>query len=1005
MKYNKNNIAYLIITYMFFLSNLVNAQFAKRPDDLKSPDAASLGRYGEQPVSYAYGTVAVNVPIYTMTSNGPSYNIGLNYDTSGLVINSPSGTVGSNWSLSSKGVITRAIKGTADEIKNDENPAAGHFYTYSVLNRTDIETNSGLQSFNNSIDGLLQTGTTDYEPDIFTFNFMGMSGRFFLGQDGTWKVQSDSNLSVTINESDFRYPINGYSQGSLYFKSIGKITIKDDQGNMYVFGATDNSVEYTTANFYNQLSPRTTHASAWYLDSVIDRLGNNLYSFNYFRAEPISQIFTYTNDMQHLDKVSGNLISPVYLSSAISTNESLSFSYSNSNALNYSNETVLQSKFAELQSTGNLGVFELLYTNFYQNNPYTFSNWNQLCNLMKWKKLNSITVYKNNGVLDKIISFEFEDKPSERLFLKKVKFEGKSLGITDGEYEYKFTYNAGNDSDYNFTGDLPNLLFRGVDHWGYYNRLIEGGSVTYPADYLAYRETNSNPYFGKIGVLRKIIYPTGGISCFEFEKNTYSKYMAMGDFDQIYPAEAGTSFYTGGLRIKSILNQADQNTSNVEITNYKYTNDYFSSISSGILEMRPFYFGSLVGDVWTGTGNYTFSSIDNFRLINYSGPHIIYSKVFETKTTSEGTFYTEYNFTDNTNFPDTPFLSTVYPNFMYNIYAQRNSRIFMRGKMLSKFEYNKDHLLTRSTLYIYRNDNATLESQYVKGFQLMQPPHNLYKIYYGDYDVVKEIVREFNLNGTNSLMTEVNYNISDFPYKNTSIPVYTGFRRNYGSSRVNSEGQIITNNIAYEFDCPLGTNCYQNPFGLIKSSTNFKNSSQISKETLSYNTINSIPTAYVVNEVNKYRDTDISISKMSITKLNSKGLPTEVKSNDGIFTSYIYGYSDIKIVAKVEGITNLELGSNISNIMNLATGYYGSLGETGNVQKELDLRNALNTLRNSFPNAMITTYTYDSHLRLKTLTLPNSYVEFYFYDGLDRLVKVTDKDGNILKAHEYHFKN
>ena len=47
----------------------------------------------------------------------------------------------------------------------------------------------------------------DLEPDIFNFNFMGMTGSFFLGQDGEWKVQSDNaNLKITIQESDFIKP-------------------------------------------------------------------------------------------------------------------------------------------------------------------------------------------------------------------------------------------------------------------------------------------------------------------------------------------------------------------------------------------------------------------------------------------------------------------------------------------------------------------------------------------------------------------------------------------------------------------------------------------------------------------------------------------------------------------------------------------------------------------------------------------------------------------------------
>ncbi|WP_312769839.1 hypothetical protein, partial [Epilithonimonas sp.] len=50
----------------------------------------------------------------------------------------------------------------------------------------------------------------DYEPDIFTFNFMGYSGKFFLGSDGEWKVSSSNNLKVIIDINDTVQPNNYY---------------------------------------------------------------------------------------------------------------------------------------------------------------------------------------------------------------------------------------------------------------------------------------------------------------------------------------------------------------------------------------------------------------------------------------------------------------------------------------------------------------------------------------------------------------------------------------------------------------------------------------------------------------------------------------------------------------------------------------------------------------------------------------------------------------------------
>jgi len=354
-------------------------------------------------------------------------------------------------------------------------------------------------------------------------------------------------------------------------------------------------------------------------------------------------------------------------------------------------------------------------------------------------------------------------------------------------------------------------------------------------------------------MLRKIIYPTGGYSVFEFENHKYSIYMSKTGINQISPIYIGTSLFTGGLRIKQITNYPDPNSTKAEITSYKYTNNYFSENSSGILGMRPNYFGNINGDVWNGyLSNPTFRNVSAISLSNYSGSHIMYSTIYEQKTIDDNTFYTEYNFTDHTMFPDIPYFSSVNPGFSSLVNCQLTDRSFLRGKLLSKNEFDKGYNLKRSALYLYRNDFSNIESQTVKGFQFMTLSHNLYKIYYADYYVVKEILREYN-NG-NSIKTEINHNTSDYPYNNVSSPIYNGFRRNYGSTQVNSLGETLTNIINYQFDCPIGTNCYLKPFGLIKSSTNFNGTNQISKEELTYTTINNNPSGYAVNEINSYKE-------------------------------------------------------------------------------------------------------------------------------------------------------
>ena len=59
MTATKNNICILLL----FLSINVSAQIPIPDSCLLSPNAASLGQYGEVPVSLYTGTVQINVPI------------------------------------------------------------------------------------------------------------------------------------------------------------------------------------------------------------------------------------------------------------------------------------------------------------------------------------------------------------------------------------------------------------------------------------------------------------------------------------------------------------------------------------------------------------------------------------------------------------------------------------------------------------------------------------------------------------------------------------------------------------------------------------------------------------------------------------------------------------------------------------------------------------------------------------------------------------------------------
>lgn len=1068
------NIKIIIILLIGF-NFQVNAQFLKRPDDIKSPNAASLGKYGDLPVSYAYGAVDISVPIYSMNNKGIPLDLSLRYDASGVKINSPSGTVGMNWTLSTGGVITRRINDLADEVKatnisfNNDPIKRGYFYTFNNLNRSDW----GLNAL---VDLAVKKGdvfkATDLMPDEFTFNFMGHTGKFFLGEDGNWKVKSDSNLDVIINESDFIIPLNFYNFSNLYgaytYKTIGKISIKDDNGNIYTFGSNTNSVEYTCGNFYNQ-TVTNTFPSAWYLDDVKDRLGNTLYTFTYERGDPIvfmdatkrARGATYffgsgQNGSMEYDtggkfRGSGSLISPVYLSNIQSTTEKVLLNYSISNTLKYGDEIDLEDTYingmgADSNGSGSsqwAGKLELLYKNFYliPSGYQTLTQYQALClgctwksfdNIIKWRKLDNITISKNYGTQTKNINLEYFEIPTERLFLKKVNFQDKLYNDTSSTYNYEFNYNNGNDTDIIFSDSpiLPNYLHKGVDYWGYYNNWNDIRNLP---NYEALRETSNDLFLLKKGSLRKIKYPTGGSTELELESNNYSSYQDFDTSGSITLNNANNTL-TGGLRVKKIINTPNADSNKKEIIEYQYTQSINSSTSSGILEFKPYittkpYYIYAAGSLDAPDGLAVIGQTSTNPIIpltNFSGSNILYNKVFEKKTDDSGTFYTEYNFSDHSLYPDKNFVATLHPS--HSIADTHISNSYMRSKLLSKKLFESSGNLIRSEENIFRTDIVSLEKMKLRGVDVVntqnlylmsaqgvESPYvfnymygNAYEIYYGDFDITKTITKDYLNNGT--ITTKINYDKRDFPYKNNGSDIFTGSRRTYGSTSTNSLGEILSNQLTYQFDCPAGTNCFDNPVGLPKTSKNYNGTTLLSQEDITYRTLNSDPKSLVIDTVKKVKGGNVDGQKINYTKYDVYGNILEYNMENGSFTAFIYDNTGADLLGKIENAKYNDLSSYLTTIMK---SYNSSSSDAQEYlldpvayfnKRDLEIRNAFTQMRTNLINTMITSYTYDVSHRLKSMTSPNGMVQFFTYDGLDRLTKITDKDGSILKTIEYNFK-
>src|SRR5258706_11658819 len=108
---------FLTILFLFFTLSIYSQDTSNTIGrvSISSPTAASLGKYGDVPVSYHTGVPNISIPIYNVKSGSLSIPINLSYHASGLRVQEYASWVGAGWSLNAGGMITRTVRGGADD--------------------------------------------------------------------------------------------------------------------------------------------------------------------------------------------------------------------------------------------------------------------------------------------------------------------------------------------------------------------------------------------------------------------------------------------------------------------------------------------------------------------------------------------------------------------------------------------------------------------------------------------------------------------------------------------------------------------------------------------------------------------------------------------------------------------------------------------------------------------------------------------------------------------------
>ncbi len=440
-----------------------------------TPNASNFLVYGNTPVNHATGVPQISIPLFTLEEDGVSIPISISYHAGGVKVDDLSSVVGLKWTLNAGGGIFRQVNDKHDE-GGWLNPDRRGFVDDQWISEHPLYEGDTHLMIGSSIQ------TDDYYPDDFNFNFLGYSGGFIFNEDGTIVDEYMDALRLET------IPGTGVA---LNFKAT------DPQGNAFYFDTTKetNAKDILMGHQQGLSKERKSELSGWMLDRIITR-NNKTINFGYvpyifeYEVRNVTQMFSRAPSRRNFP----SLTCVNYLGDAEDTRlVSTSIRYHPNN---------------QLIRTIESSVVSIVF------------NYEQDTEASDWKrKLVSVEILDKIKNKTKSFQFTYGKFPGDpRLRLDAV----QEIGF-DGAAKppYRFEY---------YAGSLPQKGSLAKDLKGYYNGQENNGTLV-PYSIQAYNmlgtayqgsyaNRNHNLNFIKVGSLRKITYPTGGSTEFNYEANS-----------------------------------------------------------------------------------------------------------------------------------------------------------------------------------------------------------------------------------------------------------------------------------------------------------------------------------------------------------------------------------------------------------------------------------------------------------------------------------------------------
>ena len=639
---------------------------------VQSPNVAALGRFGDIPVGNYTGTPNISVPVYKIEEGNLSVDISCNYHAGGVGVSATASSIGLGWALYAGGMISRTVRGHPDE--------AGGWYYYGSGKIISQSFPPGTPGYCDDYEAIA-SGFDDTESDYYSFSFGAYSGKFIFDSDGTTpRLIEGKDLKITPSVlpnsgGGFDYFIITTPDGIKYY--FGNKTASNLRATETTQSGSFLSDCYgSTSNFQagNQFT------SAWYLTKIESVDSKTKIEFDY--EQEIYSFNTLGNARKTLWAGNSCHQQSIYecCGACIAVDAK--------NPMDGRSATQIWA-LAPKSITWSNGSVTFERTDI-REDVYVGPGG-------KPKKINKIVINDNTGACLKKVIFNMDYFVSQivgnpidpenykRLRLKKI-IESNCAETVSNEYVFQYNHPDEN----GFLYKMPYKLSYSQDHWGYFNG--KNNTNLIPSGYTSCGTADREPdaAYAQVGVLKKITYPTGGETLFDYELHDYT--------DQL-----GQLKYAGGLRVKTITSKGGYSAPD-KVTNYEYKNN--SNNSSGLL-LSPLIYSSNVSSWHFTKFNFcpnppvTISSfVFSYPLLaptTIGGSPVGYSQV---KVTYPNNGYSVYEYNNGGVYVNS-FPSDNFPN------APELQQYIESGKIKSEKHYKEGGTLLKSIVYEYTIELGT----------------------------------------------------------------------------------------------------------------------------------------------------------------------------------------------------------------------------------------------------------------------------------------------------------